>query len=117
MILLDTNKFKDIGSRIREVRKSKHLSQNALAEIIDISPSHMSDIENGKKNISLDIFMRVTEALQVSADWLLRTNIPSVANLQLGEIGEILSDCSASETQALIKMLRTMKATLRESKE
>jgi transcriptional regulator with XRE-family HTH domain len=117
VVQLDKNKFKDIGSRIREVRKSKHLSQDALAEIINISPSHMSDIENGKKNISLDIFMRITEALQVSADWLLRTNIPPVANLQSGEIGEILSDCSASETQALIKMLRNMKATLREAKQ
>jgi transcriptional regulator with XRE-family HTH domain len=117
VIQLDKNKFKDIGSRIREVRKSKHLSQDALAEIINISPSHMSDIENGKKNISLDIFMRITEALQVSADWLLRTNIPSVANLQSGEIGEILSDCSVSEAQALIKMLRNMKATLREAKQ
>ena len=117
MTQLDKNKFKDIGSRIREVRKSKHLSQDKLAEKINISPSHMSDIENGKKNISLDVFMRITEALQVSSDWLLRTNIPPVANLQSGEIGEILSDCSASETQALIKMLRNMKATLREAKQ
>ena len=114
---LNTVKMKDVGSRIREVRKSKHLSQDALAEMVKISPSHMSDIENGKTNISLDVFMRITEALQVSSDWILRTNVPSVAHLQSGEIADILSDCSASETQALIKLLRSMKSALREVRE
>ena len=83
--------------------------------MIKVSPSYMSDIENGKVNISLDVFMRVTEALQVSADWLLRTNVPQVAKIQTGEIADILSDCSATETQALIKMLRSMKNTIRET--
>lgn len=110
---MNTSKLKDVGSRIREARKSKNLSQNELSEIIQISPSHMSDIENGKTNISLDIFMRITEALQVSADWLLRTNIPHVAQLQSEELNDILSDCSSSETQALIKLLRDMKSTIR----
>lgn len=112
---MTNNKLKDVGNRIREVRKSKHLSQNELSEMIKVSTSYMSDIENGKVNISLDVFMRVTEALQVSADWLLRTNVPQVAKIQTGEIADILSDCSATETQALIKMLRSMKNTIRET--
>ena len=65
--------MKNVGQRIREARKRKRLSQNELAEMAQISPSHMSDIENGKTSLSLDIFMRLTEALQVSADWLLQT--------------------------------------------
>ena len=109
--------MKDVGSRIREVRKSKHLSQDALAERVKISASHMSDIENGKTNIGLDVFMRLTEALQVSSDWILRTNVPAVAHLQSGEIADILSDCSASETQALIKTLRSVKTAFREARD
>lgn len=111
---MDNKKFKEIGNRIKEIRKSKHLSQNDMAELIQVSPSYFSDIENGKANISLDIFMRITEALQVSADWLLRTNIPQVTNIQEGEIVGILSDCTAAESQALIKMLRAMKTTIKE---
>ena len=112
---MNKSKLKDVGLRIREARKAMHLSQNELSEKVQISPSHMSDIENGKTNISLDIFMRLTEALQVSADWLLRTDVPQVAHLQSGELADILSDCSASETQALIKMLRSLKSTIRET--
>ena len=113
---MNNKKLKEIGTRIRESRKAKKLSQNELSEIVQVSPSYMSDIENGKVNISLEVFMRLTEALQVSADWLLRTDVPQVAHIQSGELAEILSDCSAQETQALIKMLRSMKNTLREAK-
>lgn len=67
------DKFKDVGARIREARKIQKLSQADMAERLQISTSHMSYIENRKKNIGLDIFMRLTEALQVSADWLLRS--------------------------------------------
>lgn len=107
--------MKDIGARIREARKSKRLSQNELAEMISISPSHMSDIENGKKIIKLDIFMRLTEALQVSADWLLRTDIPQVASIHSHELATLLADCTPSESQSLIKMLKEMKKAIRDS--
>lgn len=106
-------KLKAVGDRIREARKVMHLSQADLAERLQISPSHMSDIENGKKKIGLDIFMRITEVLQVPADWLLRTDIPQVSNIQNKEVEDILADCSAEEVQFLIKMMKEMKAGLR----
>ena len=70
-----------IGDRIRAKRKEQKLSQRELAEMVHVSPSHISDIENGKKTIGVDILMRITEALQVSSDWLLRTNIPGKGTL------------------------------------
>ena len=111
------SKIKEVGARIREARKRLKLSQAELAEKLQISPSHMSDIENGKKNIGLDIFMRLTEALQVSADWLLRTDIPQVSAIQSQEISDILADCSADETQSIIKMMHELKKALRKAKE
>lgn len=110
------SEFKEIGARVREARKRLGLSQMELSEQLNISPSHMSDIENGKTNIGLDIFMRLTEALQVSADWLLRTNIPQVNAIQNKEVEDILSGCTRSETKTLIKMMKQMKAALREAK-
>ena len=76
------DKLKEIGSLIRQARKEKNLSQSDLADLIQISISHMSDIENGKKKIGIDIFMKITEALDVSADWLLRTNTSNVKSIQ-----------------------------------
>lgn len=109
-------RLKSIGRRIREARTSKNLSQNDLSSMIKVSPSHLSDLENGKTNISLDVFMRITEALQVSADWLLRTNVPEVSRIHSRELEDILSDCSASESQALITVLKTVKDAIHEAK-
>ncbi|MBR4758535.1 MAG: helix-turn-helix transcriptional regulator [Lachnospiraceae bacterium] len=107
--------MKEIGARIRQARKAMKLSQNELAEMVSISPSHMSDIENGKKIVKLDIFMRLTEALQVSADWLLRTDVPQVASIHTQELSTILGDCTPSEAQSIIKMAKEMKTAIRES--
>lgn len=38
----------EVGKRVRKARKDRRLSQAELAELIQISPSHMSDFENGK---------------------------------------------------------------------
>lgn len=110
------NKRKEIGKRIRHARKIMGWSQAELSERLQISPSHMSDIENGKKNIGLDIFMHITEELQVSADWLLRTDVPSVNTIQNQEIAEILSGCTADEIQTLLKLLREIKEAIHGAK-
>ena len=39
--------LKDIGARIRKARIAAGINQAELAEKLNISPSHMSDIENG----------------------------------------------------------------------
>ena len=53
--------------------------------------------------------MRITETLQVSADWLLRTNIPEVTVIYNQEINAILSECSPSEIESILKMMRDIK--------
>lgn len=108
--------LKQTGERIRQARQDKNISQMQLAEMVQISTSHLSDIENGKTNIGLDIFMRITEALKVSADWLLQTDIPDVNKMHVNEFSEILSDCTSSESQAIIKIVKDIKALLRSNK-
>lgn len=101
---------KDIGERIRQARKAADMSQEKLAEALNISLSHMSDIENGKTNLGLEIFMNITEALQVSADWLLRTDVPIVNDIYQNEMGDLLSDCTPGELQVLIRILKEIKS-------
>lgn len=110
------NDLNKVGNRIREARKKKKLSQAELSELLNISPSHMSDIENGKTNIGLDIFMRLTEVLQVSADWLLQTDVPEVNAILTVEVSNVMADCSPSEVQHLIRIMKEIKAVLKETK-
>jgi len=108
-------KLKEIGKRIQKTRKEKGISQVALAEHINISTPYLSDIENGKVSYSITILMDITEALQVSADWLLRSDTPVTNSIQIQEASNILSDCTPSEAEALLHLLSETKKMLRKN--
>ena len=85
----DTTESQVIGSRIRGARIKNGMSQAELAVKSNISLPHISDIELGKSNMMLTSFIRITEALQVSADSLLRPNVPGVTSLYLSTLKKV----------------------------
>ena len=60
-----------VGLRIKEAREAKNLTQEDLAALVDLSPTHISVIERGLKAVKLDKFVAIANALDVSADRLL----------------------------------------------
>ena len=61
-----------IGSRIKVARERKHFTQEDLAAIVDLSPTHISVIERGVKPPKLATLVAIANALDVSADTLLQ---------------------------------------------
>ena len=59
--------YKEIGLKIAYYRKLKGLSQLQLAEKIDVSRTHLSNIEapNKPTSISLDLLFRISEVLEI----------------------------------------------------
>ena len=110
------NDLKAVGKRIQKARRAIGMSQVTLAEKLDISVSHLSDIENGKTNYGIDIFMAITETLQISADKLLRTTVPEVNAVYEDEVRGILDGCTSAEKESLVRMLKDMKGTILKSK-
>ena len=104
--------YKKVGARIREVRVNSGMSQADLSVKAYISLPHESDIELGKTRMRLDTFARIIEALQVSADVLLRPDIPQVNSIYQNEFSDILGDCSPSEIDAILKIVKELKTTL-----
>ena len=72
--------------------------------------------ENGKTNLSLDIFTRIVEVLQISADWLIMADIPQTMEYSSAELSRLLADCSVSESKAILKMAENLKEILRSQK-
>ena len=102
-----------IGSRIKAARRKRKLSQAELAELLNISSVHMSKIELGKTNFGVDILMKITEVLQVSADELLRTDVPAANAVYAEEITDILEGSTQAEKEAMLNTLRDMKKVFR----
>lgn len=106
------DRLKQVGSRIQRARKAAGMSQADLAEALDISVAHMSSIETGRANFSVEILMRATEVLNISADSLLRTNIPEVSTIYARDIDELLKGCTAAEIESIMTVMRQMKSAL-----
>ena len=104
---------KEIGERIRKARIARKMSQQELANTANISLPHISDIERGKQAMKLFTFIRIIEALQVSADSILRADVPEVNRLYQNEFSEITADCSPAEIESLKKILLQVKETMR----
>ncbi len=66
-----------IGDRIRELRKSKGLTQEELAEKADMSVTFLGEVERNEKLPGLLIFANIVEALDTTADYILRDTLPS----------------------------------------
>ena len=66
-----------LGSRIRQTRIQKGYNQQALAEKAGIGITYLSEIERGIKMPSLRIFIMLIDALDVSADYILRDELKS----------------------------------------
>ena len=60
-----------IGKRIRDRRRSRHISQEQLAELIDRSTVFVSNLENGKKGASLESIVSICIVLDLSIDELI----------------------------------------------
>lgn len=54
-----------LGARIRAIRKSKGLTQEALSEKMEINPKYLSSIERGKENPTLNTLISVADNLGV----------------------------------------------------
>ena len=55
----------NLGLNIKKYRKAKKLSQNQLAELIDLSREHLACIETGKEFISLRKLFLIADVLEV----------------------------------------------------
>ena len=58
-------KYKYLGLNIAYYRKEKGLSQSTLAEMVNISRTHMSRIETADCAVSLDVVFDICDALCV----------------------------------------------------
>lgn len=61
----------ELGLRIKQCRKSNKLTQEQLAEIINVSPHYIYEIEKGMKSMSLSTLAELSIVLHVSTDYLL----------------------------------------------
>ena len=98
--------LKAVGLRIKTAREAKGLTQENLAALVDLSSTHISVIERGMKTVSLDTFVAIANALDVSADTLLVDVVTHSVNGLANGLPEAICTLPPDEQKRLMKALK-----------
>jgi len=99
-----------VGSRIQQMRKRNHMTQNQLAERLDYANERqLQRIENGKTACSVDKLMEISQVLDVSTDFLLF----GWQGTEEGDILEIFNGISEDKKMYLLKVLKAIADNLK----
>lgn len=97
----------EIGLRIREARERASMTREKLAELVDITPRFVADIERGSVGVSVPNLRRICEVLSVSSDKLLfGTHSKESINDKLALIGEDYLEIIEKTIQNQIELIR-----------
>lgn len=105
-----------IGKRIQEVRTDKKISQAMLAELTDISDVYMSNLETGKRTPSLEVLVKIANALGTTTDELLYGHQVFDEDSYVKEINVMLTDCSQYERRVIFESIGAIKKALKQNK-
>ena len=77
--MLSTEEYiRRIGSNIRTIRKRQGLSQQEVAQIAYIDPKHLSEIELGKHNVTIEYLNKIAHSLNVTIEQLILLDLDNV---------------------------------------
>ena len=97
--------LRDVGLRIKKTREAKGLTQEELAALVDLSPTHISVIERGQKIPKLDTFVAITNALDVSADSLFRDVVAQSVNGVVNDLSASIMKLPPKEQKRVIRAI------------
>lgn len=94
-----------LGQRLRQVRLENGYTQQALAKKAGIGNVYLGEIERGLKMPSLNSFIRIIEALDVSADSVLRGELSSGRNYIYDDITQKMQGLTPKQRKTATDIL------------
>lgn len=96
-----------LADAIKHARLQMGLSQEQMAEIADVSPTHIKHLESGHRKPSVDLLFTLAQTNHFSLDEILRP-ATSQTNQLRNEINCLLNDCTEKEQKILLDLLISM---------
>ena len=96
--------YRIIGKRIKRYRKQAGLTQETLAEKLDISVSFQSRLERGAAKISLEKLVQTAEYVNVSVSQLITGATESSDDYLTADIMKITKDFDATKMKLLLEI-------------
>lgn len=118
---ISDNKYKEVnlkamGLSVKKYRNIKGISAEKLGEITKISKSHINNIESASSNASVEMLVRIANALDVTMDMLLYDSLKSnkIQEKRVMEYAYLFDDCTKEEASIIIETSSKLKEKLKE---
>ena len=101
--------FESIGKKLKEIRLSKGLPQDAVASAAEVNTSHISNIENNRVKVSLPTLIYICNALGVTVDYVLSGEYTGDYSSIDREIMKEIQSLSDKEKERVLRVVRALK--------
>lgn len=100
--------YKLVGQRMQQLRKSRNITQEQIADSLNTTVAFISNIENNRTKMNLRVLTYYATLLNVSVDYLLHAGMPDcddAADTLDAEILHLLRQCDHHTKEKLIRCL------------
>jgi len=99
--------LKGIGLRIRAERERMRLTREQFAEAVSISPLYVGQIERGQRAMSMKTFVRISNSLHISTDYLIYGRTDKEVTDKTGVL-DLIQKCNERELKLAEEMLKLL---------
>ena len=105
---MNTVDFKRISKKLKEIRISKGLTQEYVANMADVNTSHISNIENNRVKVSLNTLVQICNALETTVDYVLSDEYRNSSSALDQNILNELQKCNKDTKERLLKIIQIL---------
>src|SRR5690606_24073621 len=102
------NDSKNIGQKLRALRKAKNLTTQELADKVNVSQSYISRFENGRAIPDIDMLERILQALDTNLSSFFSTDLENIPEdlIQLIDTVKTLSPEARIKLNEFLKLVK-----------
>lgn len=97
--------YKKVGKRIKTLRESKKMTQDELAEKIELTNNYVSSIECASSKPSIDTLVKICNVFETTPDYVLLDSVYASKEHHMDEIAAKLKNCSSEEIQFISEFI------------
>ena len=94
---------------IRNERKNKRITQEELAEMLEVSPTHVKHIESGHRKPSIEILFELAKILNISLDEVVFPKKETPHDATRGKIGRLLDVSDEASLRFILSVLEALR--------
>lgn len=99
---------KEIGKRLQEQRKRKGLTQEQVAERVELSTGYYSAVERGIYTVSLDKLVDILNVIGCTADDVFVDVLKTGSEIKASKLGEMLGTLSEKDKNNILDVVQVM---------